>query len=29
MKNKAHLTPEGLDQIRLIKAGMNRNRGLP
>ena len=26
MKNKAHLTPEGLDQIRLIKAGMNRGR---
>ncbi len=30
MKNKAHLTPEGLVgsalQIRLIKAGMNRGR---
>jgi len=24
MKNGAHLTSEGLDQIRLIKAGMNR-----
>lgn len=28
MKNKAHLTKEGLDQIRQIKAGMNRKRGL-
>jgi hypothetical protein len=26
MKNKAHLTEEGLDQIRKIKAGMNRGR---
>lgn len=26
MNNKAHLTLEGLDQIRLIKAGMNRGR---
>lgn len=26
MKNKAHLTLEGLDQIRLIKSGMNRKR---
>ena len=26
MKNKAHLTPEGLEKIRLIKAGMNRGR---
>lgn len=26
MKNKAHLTEEGLNQIRLIKAGMNRGR---
>ena len=24
MKNKAHLTKEGLDQIRKIKAGMNK-----
>jgi hypothetical protein len=28
MKNKAHLTKEGLDIIRLIKAGMNRGRNL-
>jgi hypothetical protein len=28
MKNKAHLTKEGLDQIRQIKAGMNRKRDL-
>ena len=28
MKNKAHLTKEGLDSIRLIKAGMNRGRNL-
>ena len=26
MKNKAHLTPEGLEKIRLIKAGINRGR---
>jgi len=26
MKNKEHLTAEGLDQIRKIKAGMNRGR---
>ena len=26
MKYKAHLTQEGLDQIRKIKAGMNRGR---
>ena len=26
MKNKAHLTAEGLDQIRKIKAGMNKGR---
>jgi hypothetical protein len=26
MKNKAHLTVEGLDQIRKIKAGMNKGR---
>jgi len=26
MKNKAHLTLEGLDQIRQIKAGMNNER---
>lgn len=26
MKNKAHLTMEGLDQIREIKAGMNKGR---
>ena len=26
MKNKAHLTAEGLDQIRKIKAGMNRKK---
>jgi hypothetical protein len=26
MKNKVHLTQEGLDQIRQIKAGMNRGR---
>lgn len=26
MKNKAHLTPEGLDQIREIKSGMNSGR---
>ncbi len=26
MKNKAHLTEEGLDQIRKIKAGMNKGR---
>jgi hypothetical protein len=28
MKNKVHLTPEGLDQIRKIKAGMNTGREL-
>lgn len=26
MKNKAHLTKEGLDQIHRIKVGMNRGR---
>jgi hypothetical protein len=26
MKNKAHLTPEGLEEIRLIKSGMNKGR---
>jgi len=26
MKNKAHLTPEGLEKIRLIKARMNKRR---
>ena len=26
MENKAHLTPEGLDQMRLIKSGINRGR---
>lgn len=26
MQSKAHLTPEGLEQIRIIKAGMNRAR---
>ena len=26
MENKAHLTEEGLNEIRAIKAGMNRNR---
>jgi hypothetical protein len=26
MKNKAHLTEEGLNQIRRIKAGMNTGR---
>jgi hypothetical protein len=26
MKNKVHLTKEGLDQIRKIKSGMNRGR---
>ena len=26
IKNKAHLTEEGLDQIHKIKAGMNRGR---
>jgi hypothetical protein len=26
MKNKAHLTAEGLDKIRQIKAGMNSGR---
>lgn len=26
MQKKAHLTAEGLDQIRKIKAGMNRGR---
>lgn len=28
IKSKAHLTPEGLVQIRLIKEGMNKGRGL-
>lgn len=26
MKNKSHSTPEGLEQIRQIKSGMNRGR---
>jgi hypothetical protein len=26
MKNKAHLTEEGLSKIRKIKAGMNKGR---
>lgn len=26
MKDKKHLTPEGLEQIKQIKAGMNRQR---
>jgi hypothetical protein len=26
MKNKAHLTKEGLEHIQLIKAGMNKGR---
>ena len=26
MKNKAHLTKDGLEKIRKIKAGMNRGR---
>ena len=26
MKNKAHLTPEGLEEIRKIKMGMNKGR---
>jgi len=26
MKNKAHLTQEGLEEIRQIKAGMNTRR---
>jgi hypothetical protein len=26
MKNKSHLTPEGLEQIHQIKSGMNRGR---
>jgi len=26
MKNKVHLTEEGLEQIRTIKAGMNKGR---
>ena len=26
MKNRAHLTKEGLEHIKLIKAGMNRGR---
>jgi hypothetical protein len=29
MQSKAHLTEEGLIQIRQIKAGMNRGRSLP
>lgn len=28
MKNKAHITEEGLDQIRKIKAGMNKGRDI-
>jgi hypothetical protein len=27
IKNKAHLTREGLDEIKKIKGGMNKNRG--
>lgn len=27
MKENKHLTPEGRDEIRKIKAGMNRGRG--
>ena len=26
MENKVHLTTEGLEKIRIIKAGMNRGR---
>lgn len=26
IKNKDHLTPEGMDRIRIIKAGMNKGR---
>jgi hypothetical protein len=26
MQNKSHLTPDGLEQIRQIKSGMNRGR---
>jgi hypothetical protein len=26
MKNKVHLTEEGLEQIRTIKTGMNKGR---
>ena len=26
VKNKAHLTPKGLEHIKLIKSGMNRGR---
>jgi hypothetical protein len=26
MKNKVHLTREGLDEIKKIKGGMNKNR---
>jgi len=26
MKSKAHLTPEGLEEIRRIKLGMNKGR---
>jgi hypothetical protein len=26
MKNKAHLTPEGIEEIKKIKSGMNRGR---
>lgn len=26
MKNKVHLTREGLDEIKKIKGGMNQNR---
>lgn len=26
MKNKVHLTPEGLEEIRIVKAGINRGR---
>jgi hypothetical protein len=26
MENKEHLKPEGIERIRVIKGGMNRNR---
>ena len=29
MKDKAHLNQDGLEQIKLIKSGMNRGRELP
>jgi hypothetical protein len=28
MKNKAHLTPSGLEEIRKLKGGMNTGRSL-